>query len=112
MLTISQLLSSDGARIPGGMFTPQKLRGLFEESGFQVVKMTDVRSSEAPSVAKEMGVLGILFFIFKSYWKILHKLLTDPRFRKAQKMDDRLTKIRKDHGGYRLIVGQKPQLAT
>jgi len=93
------------------MFTPQKLRGLFEESGLQLVKMTDVRSSEAPNVAKEMGVLGILSFMIKSYLKILHKLLTDPQFRKALKIDDRLTKIRMDHGGYRLIVGQKPQLA-
>jgi len=93
------------------MFTPQKLKGLFEESGLQVVNVSDVRSSEAPSVAKEMGVLGILSFMIKSYWKILHKLLTDPRFRKAQKIDDRLTKILKDHGGYMLIVGQKPQQA-
>ena len=74
--------------------------------------MTDVRSSEAPSVAKEMGVLGILSFMIKSYWTILDKLLTDPRFRKAQKIDDRFTKIRMDHGGYRLIVGQKLPLAT
>ena len=29
--------------VPGGMFTPQKLTGLFEESGLQVVKITDVR---------------------------------------------------------------------
>jgi uncharacterized membrane protein len=94
------------------MFTLQKVRGLFEESGLQVVKMADVRSSEAPSVAKEMGVLGVLVYMIKSYWKILHKLLTDPEFRKALKIDDRLTKIRMDHEGYRLIVGQKPQLAT
>jgi len=53
--------------IPGGMFTPQKLKGLFEESSLQVVNMTEVRSSEAPSVAKEMGVLGILSFMIKSY---------------------------------------------
>ncbi|MCW3992364.1 MAG: class I SAM-dependent methyltransferase [Candidatus Bathyarchaeota archaeon] len=99
----------DHPAMPGGMFTPQKLRGLFEDSGLQVVDMTEVRSSEAPSVAREMGVLGILSFMIKNYWKILHKLLTDPRFRKAQKVDDRVTKILKDHGGYMLIVGQKTQ---
>jgi ubiquinone/menaquinone biosynthesis C-methylase UbiE len=91
-----------------GMFTPEKLRGLFEESGLSVVKMSEVRSSEAPSVTKEMGILGILSFMVKSYWKILGKLLTDSRFRKAQKIDDRITKILKEHGGYVLIVGQKP----
>jgi len=56
-----------------------------------------------------MGVLGILSFMIGSYWKILGKLLTDSRFRKAQKIDDRLTKILKEHGGYALIVGQEPQ---
>jgi len=91
-----------------GMFTPQTLRSLFEESGLQVIELSEMRSSEAPSVAKEMGVLGILSFMVKSYWKILRKMLTDPRFRKAQKIDDKLTKILKDHGGYVLIVGQKP----
>ncbi len=63
-----------------------------------MVKMTDVRSSEASSVAKEMGVLGILFFMIKSYWKILDKLLTGPRFRKAQKMDDRLPRSARTTG--------------
>jgi ubiquinone/menaquinone biosynthesis C-methylase UbiE len=96
--------------IPSGMFTPQKLRSLFEDSGLQVIKISEIRSSEAPSVAKEMGILGILSFMIRSYWKILHKLLTDPRFRRAQKIDDKLTKILKDHGGYMLIVGQKPDL--
>lgn len=91
-----------------GMFMPQTLRDLFEESGLQVIELSEMRSSEAPSVTKEMGVLGILSFMVRSYWKILGKLLTDPRFRKAQKIDDRLTKILKDHGGYVLIVGQKP----
>ncbi len=91
-----------------GMFTPDKLRSLFEESGLRVVEMSEVKSSEAPSVTKEMGVLGILSFMIRTYWKILGKFLTDSRFRKAQKIDDRITKILKEHGGYVLIVGQKP----
>lgn len=102
-------LVNEHPAVPGGMFTPQSLRDLFEEAGLQVVEVSEVRSSEAPSVAREMGVLGILSFMIRSYWKILGKLLTDPRFRKAQKIDDRLTKILKDHGGYLLIIGQKPQ---
>ena len=56
-----------------------------------------------------MGITGILSFIVRSYWKILGKFLPDSRFRKAQKIDDRLTNILKEHGGYVLIVGQKPQ---
>jgi len=92
-----------------GMFTPDKLRDLFEESGLPVVEMSDVKSSEAPSVTKEMGLLGILSFMISNYWKILGKLLTDSRFKKAQKIDDKITKILKEHGGYVLIVGKKPQ---
>jgi hypothetical protein len=92
-----------------GMFTPDKLRGLFEESGLPVVEMSDVKSSEAPSVTKEMGILGILSFMISNYWKILSKLLTDSRFKKAQKIDDKITKILKEHGGYVLIVGKNPQ---
>ena len=60
--------------------------------------MTDVRSSEATSIAKEMGVLGILSFMIKSYWKILDKLLTDSRLRKAQKIDDRLPRSARTMG--------------
>jgi ubiquinone/menaquinone biosynthesis C-methylase UbiE len=90
-----------------GMFTPEKLKGLFEKSGLLVVEMSEVRSSEAPSITREMGIFGILSFMVRSYWKILGKLLTDSRFRKASKVDDRLTKILKKHGGYVLIVGQK-----
>lgn len=92
-----------------GMFTPQTLRDLFEESGLQVVDLIERRGSEVPSAARESGVLGILSFMVKNYWKVLMKMLNDPRFRKAQKIDDKLTKILKDHGGYVLIVGQKPQ---
>ena len=92
-----------------GMFTPEKLKDLFEESGLRVVNVTELRGSEVPSSAKEMGILGILSFMIKSYWKILGKLLTDSRFRKAQRIDNRLTRMLKDHGGYVLIIGQKPK---
>jgi len=92
-----------------GMFTPEKLKGLFEKSGLLVVEMSEVRSSEAPSITREMGIFGILSFMIRSYWKILGKLLTDSRFKKAQKIDDKITKILKEHGGYVLIVGKKPQ---
>jgi ubiquinone/menaquinone biosynthesis C-methylase UbiE len=90
-----------------GMFTPERLRGLFEESGLRVVEASEVRSSEAPSAAREMGVLGILSFMIRSYWKILGRLLTDPRYRRAQRIDDRISKILREHGGYMLIVGQR-----
>jgi ubiquinone/menaquinone biosynthesis C-methylase UbiE len=92
-----------------GMFTAEKLKSLFEETGLSVTKMREVKSAEAPSVTKEMGIIGILSFMIRSYWKVLVKFLTDSRFRKTQKIDDRLTEILKEHGGYLLIVGQKPK---
>lgn len=94
--------------VPGGIFTPAALKRLFEESGLQVVEFSEVKASEAPGVSKGVGVLAMLSFMVKSYWKVLYTMLTDSRFRKAQKLDDRLTKTLKEHGGYVLIVGQKP----
>lgn len=90
-----------------GMFTPEGLRGLFEESGLSVVEASEVRSSEAQSAVREMGVTGILSFMVRSYWKILGRLLTDPNYRRAQRIDDRISKILREHGGYMLIVGQR-----
>ena len=92
-----------------GIFTPQKLKDLFEEVNLQIIEMSEVRSSEAPSATREMGLFTILSFMITDYWKVLVKLLTDPRFRKARDIDDRITKTIKEHGGYVLIVGQKPQ---
>jgi ubiquinone/menaquinone biosynthesis C-methylase UbiE len=91
-----------------GYFTPQTLRSLFEESGLQVVQMTEVKNVDAPSPLKEMGLRGLLSFMIRVYPKILLKLLRDARFRKASSIDDRITKGGKQYMGYTLIVGQKP----
>jgi ubiquinone/menaquinone biosynthesis C-methylase UbiE len=90
-----------------GYFTPQTLRSLFEESGLQVVQMTEVKNVDAPSVLKQMGLSGLLSFMIRVYPKILLKLLRDARFRKASRIDDRITKGGKQYMGYTLIVGQK-----
>jgi ubiquinone/menaquinone biosynthesis C-methylase UbiE len=92
-----------------GYFTPQTLRSLFEESGLQVVQMTEVKNVDAPSVLKQMGLRGLLSFMIRVYPKILLKLLRDARFRKASSIDDRITKGGKQYMGYTLIVGQKPR---
>jgi len=91
-----------------GYFTPQTLRSLFEESGLQVVQMTETKNVDAPSVTKEMGLGGLLSFMIRVYPKILFKLLRDARFRKAARIDDGVTKCGKQYMGYTLIVGQKP----
>jgi len=91
-----------------GYFTPQTLRSLFKESGLQVVQMTEVKNVDAPSPLRQMGLSGLLSFMIRVYPKILLKLLRDARFRKASKIDDRITKHGKQYMGYTLIVGQKP----
>jgi len=91
-----------------GCFTPQTLRSLFEESGLQMVQMTETKNVDAPSVIKEMGLGGLLSFMIRVYPKILLKLLRDARFRKAARIDDKVTKRGKQYMGYTLIVGQKP----
>ena len=91
-----------------GYFTPQTLRGLFEESGLQVVQMTETKNVDAPSVIKEMGLRGLLSFMIRVYPKVLLKLMRDARFRKAAGIDDKITKRSKQYMGYTLIVGQKP----
>jgi len=91
-----------------GYFTPQTLRSLFEESGLQVVQVIETKNVDAPNVLKEMGLRGLLSFMIRVYPKILLKLLRDARFRKAARIDDRITKHSKQYMGYTLIVGQKP----
>jgi len=91
-----------------GYFTPQTLRSLFEESGLQVVQMSEVKNVDAPSPLTQMGLRGLLSFMIRVYPKVLLKLLRDARFREASRIDDRITKRGKQYMGYTLIVGQKP----
>jgi ubiquinone/menaquinone biosynthesis C-methylase UbiE len=91
-----------------GYFTSQTLRSLFEESGLQVIQMTETKNVETPSVLKGMGLRGLLSFMIRVYPKVLLKLLRDARFRKAAGIDDKITKRSKQYMGYTLIVGQKP----
>jgi arsenite methyltransferase len=94
-----------------GIFTPETLRGLLEESGLEIVEMSDVISSEAPSMTKALGMSGMISFLVRSYPAILWRLITDSRFRRAARVDDKLTKGLREHGGYILIVGRVPLVA-
>jgi len=95
-----------------GVFTPEGLRSLLEESGLEIVEMSEVRSSGAPSMTGELGVLGTITFMVKNYWRILRKLISDPRYRRAARVDDGLSKFISEHGGYVLIVGRVPEQAS
>ena len=91
------------------MFSPERLRALFEEAGPQVVEVSSVKSSESPSAMRELGITGLFSFMVKSYWRVLGKLITDSRFRRAAKVDDQVSKFIVEHGGYVLIVGRVPE---
>ncbi|MFC1803618.1 class I SAM-dependent methyltransferase [Thermoproteota archaeon] len=88
------------------LFTPEKLRALFEEAGLSVLELSSVKKSEAPKAMREMGLTKLISFMVKSYWRVLGKLITDSRFRRAAKVDDQVSKFISEHGGYVLIVGQ------
>jgi len=92
-----------------GIFTPESLRALLEESGLEIVEMSEVRSSGVPSMTKELGVSGMIAFMVKNYPRILWKLISDSRFRRAASVDDKLSKYIKEHGGYILVVGRVPE---
>ena len=91
------------------MFTPERLRALFEEAGLQVVEISSVKSSESPSAMRDLGLTSLISFMVKSYWRVLGKLITDSRFRRAAKVDEQVSKFIVDHGGYVLIVGRVPE---
>lgn len=88
------------------IFTPETLKALFEEAGLHILEISSVQTSEAPSAKRELGLTGLISFMIKSYWKVLGKLITDPRFRRAAKVDEQVSKFIVEHGGYILIAGQ------
>jgi SAM-dependent methyltransferase len=94
-------------------FTPETLRKQFEETGLLEIEVEVVPASEAPSLDissafGELGLGGLLSFFLRSYPRLLRKLLSDRRFRKAQQIDEQVTKLGEEYMGYALIVGRKP----
>jgi hypothetical protein len=91
-----------------GHFTPETLRALFEGSGLEVVEIREERDVDIPQSTKGIGLSGLLKFMVQAYPKLVLRLIRDHRIREAQKIDNEITKISKEHMGYALIVGQKP----
>jgi len=83
-----------------GVFTPEGLKALLEEYGLEIIEMSEVKRSGTPSMTGELGVLGTITFMVKNYWKILWKLVSDPRYRRAARVDDGLSKYISEHGGF------------
>jgi ubiquinone/menaquinone biosynthesis C-methylase UbiE len=89
------------------VFTPDSLRTFFENVGLDILDISIRLSSKAPSAMKDLGFTSFISFMVMSYWKVLAKIITDSRFRKAANVDEQISKFITEHGGYILIVGQK-----
>jgi ubiquinone/menaquinone biosynthesis C-methylase UbiE len=90
-----------------GHFTPEMLRDLFVGSGLEVIEMRELKDVDIPKALKGIGLGGLVKFMIQVYPKLVLRLIRDQQIRAAQKIDDELTKMGKEHLGYALIVGQK-----
>ncbi|NIS79884.1 MAG: methyltransferase domain-containing protein [Anaerolineales bacterium] len=90
-------------------FTPETLRRLFEESGLQVLHMIEEWGEETPKPFQGVGFRGVVSFMLRDYPKLVSSLLRDARLREARKIDEQVTRLLKQHAGYALIIGQKPE---
>ncbi|NIM95770.1 MAG: methyltransferase domain-containing protein [Anaerolineales bacterium] len=88
-----------------GYFTPESLRSLFEESGLEVVEMSEAKYVDVPR--PRMGLRDLVGFMIRVYPKLLLRLMRDRQIREASKVDDELTKAGNEYMGYALIIGQK-----
>jgi ubiquinone/menaquinone biosynthesis C-methylase UbiE len=88
-------------------FSSDSLRRLFEDSGFQILELREMKNTGTPTVARKIGFWNILAFMFTIYPGMLMKLLRNPKLREASRIDDRVTKLGKKYAGYTLIVGKK-----
>jgi ubiquinone/menaquinone biosynthesis C-methylase UbiE len=89
-----------------GFFTASNLKQLVENSGLTIIEFKEY-SELAPTTLRDIGFRNLLSFMLFKYPKVVWKLLRDGRFRRAQKVDDKINKHLKEHGGYVLLVGQR-----
>lgn len=91
-----------------GYFTSQSLEEMIEGHGFSITVQKEFSSADSPSALKQIGIKNLLLFMIRAYPKILWKLLTDQRFRRASQVDDQITKAGAEYLKYNLILCQKP----
>jgi SAM-dependent methyltransferase len=94
-------------------YTAKSLQKQFESAGLADIKIQEKKESQAPQLdlkgaLQEIGCGGLLTFFLTAYPKLVWKLITDPRLRQAQQVDEQITKLSKQYMGYALIVGRKP----
>lgn len=90
-----------------GHLTKDSLRALFEEVKLEVVEMDVVLGPDIPSTKGNLGLRKTLSFVFRSLGKIMHKMITDSRYRRIRKIDREVNIELEKNGGYALIAGRK-----
>ena len=94
-------------------YTADSLRKQFEDAGIEIQELVTEIKSQAPafdlkSVLNDIGCGGLVSFFLTAYPKLVWKLISDRRFREANRVDEKITGLSKEHMGYALIVGQIP----
>ncbi len=97
-------------------YTQESLRDQFQAAGLENIILEEIKESQAPaldmkSALNEIGCGGLIAFFVTSYPKLVWKLITDPRFREAQRIDEQVTSLSKQYMGYVLIIGQNQKAA-
>jgi ubiquinone/menaquinone biosynthesis C-methylase UbiE len=88
-------------------FTSDTLRKLFEDSGFHIMDLKEIKNVDTPKVSRRVGFWSLLVFIVTVYPGMLLKLLRSSSLREASRIDGRLSKLGKTYAGYTLIIGKK-----
>ena len=91
-----------------GYFTSQTLVEIIEGQGFSIAVQKEFYSADSQSALNQIGIKNLLLFMIRAYPKILWKLLTDKRFRRASQVDNQITKAGTEYLKYNLILCQKP----
>jgi ubiquinone/menaquinone biosynthesis C-methylase UbiE len=92
-----------------GYFTPQTLKEFLSDAGLNIVDLHEKKYTGEKEQLKKISKWRLLSFFVFSFWKVLLKLVTDSRYRKAAKIDGEVNKIVEESGGYTLILAQKPE---
>lgn len=90
-----------------GHLTIESLKALFEDAGLEILKMEIVLGADVSSSGGDLGLRRTLSFILRNFGKILKRIISDPQYRRIQKIDGKINKELKENGGYVLIVGWK-----
>lgn len=89
------------------VFTTESLRTLFQGAGLEISYLSEHWEAAMPGLNARPGLRVWLRFFFRTYPKMVWRLLRDQRIREAHDVDERLTKAFRRYAGYALIAGHK-----